>query len=270
MLTYNKIKIEKETKSGNSFSIALLSDLHMDSRKYIGEKLKRKLEDVEYLMVFGDIADWILHNDERYQPENDAKYPSRDDFLIERIEYVANGLSKLGPKVLFLSMGNHEAGVLKRHGVNPVSLLADQLQCQHGGYAGIVDLMLRAAADRWLRCRIGFHHGRWGGVNDKGYSGAKRFFDTFDRCDVCVFGHNHAARLDAVTRLTVENGTYNPYHVPIINCSSQVSSVQDGSVTSYEVVHGYSPAPNVVNILKLIVRCTHGYWFFDKEVIVRM
>lgn len=268
-MKYSTVTVEGELKSGDSISIAVLSDLHVDSTKFNLHDLKEKLSDVDYAVILGDVADWITHKDDRFLPENDAT-PAADAFLSKRIEYVYGIMRSLGPKILFIGYGNHETSLIKHVGVDPLAELCKSLGCELGGYCGTLDVVGRTVGGRSVRFRLGYHHGRWGGYNDKGYSGAKRFFDSFEGYDAFAYGHNHASRCDVIRRLSVSGSKHDVRDVLIINCSCQVNSVNGGSVASYEYVHGHAPVANVVNVLHLRARCSRGNWDFKKSLEIRM
>ncbi|MEM4203925.1 MAG: hypothetical protein QXS54_07640 [Candidatus Methanomethylicaceae archaeon] len=269
MLDYTAIVLDKTVKSGDSISIALLSDLHVDSAKFNEQGLAAALDGVDYMMIFGDLADWIFHSDPRYLPENDAA-PSGDAFVTKRIKRVASVLRSLPPKTIFISYGNHETAVVKHFGVDPIEEIAALLGCHSGKFAGTVDVIAQTVGGRMARCRIGYHHGRWGGHSDKGYSGAKRFFDAFEGYDVLAYGHNHASRCDVVSKVSLSGSRYVPRNIIMVNCSSQVQAISGGSVASYESVHGHALSPNVVNVLHLTAKCLSGNWYFRKSLEIRV
>lgn len=264
MIAYNEIRINSSLKSGEKIAIALLSDLHVDSAKFDQKQLAAKLEGVDYALIFGDVADWITHKDDRYLPENGIDVG--DAFISDALKYVETVLRTIGPKILFLAHGNHETSIIKLHGIDPMRELGRRLGCQVGAYTGTVDLLVGVTGGRSARLRIGYHHGRWGGFNDKGYSGAKRFFDAFEGYDVFCYGHNHASRCDVVRRIVLAGTKYATRDVIFVNCSCQVSPLNGGSLASYEIVHGHQLQPQVVNVLGVEARCVQGNWSLRKRL----
>ena len=269
MISYQEIRIDSNLSSGDKVSIALVSDLHVDSNKFSVGSFKEKLEGVDYMMIFGDVADWIFYNDKRFIPSNNA-IQTGDAFITDSIKYVSDLLLSLGPTIIFMGYGNHEMAVLKAHGVDPVVHIAEKIGCKTGGYTGTVNLVFGVAGKRVASLKLGYHHGRWGGFNDKGFSGAKRYFDAWEGYDVFVYGHNHASRCDVVKRISISGSKHIPRDILFVNCSSQVTPLHGGGVASYDVVSGYEIQPNVVNVLHLRAKCSHGIWSFKKSLEIRV
>jgi hypothetical protein len=247
--------IDINLRSGETFHLSCLSDLHVDSSSCDLDGLKRLAEERRKLpnhavIAIGDICDLVMPPDlKRYRPTaRSRKLDGRDDFLSAAIDMVVTELKDLKLNWHLVSPGNHEDDAMRHHGVDATSIIAHALKARRGGYWGILSYNIhmgnRNSSGRYhTACfRVAYHHGAWGGQLAKGYIGAQRFANCIEGWDVFLYGHCHHARLDNEIRINAEpkSKELREREVYLINCSSWTEPFsRDPRYPSYKERAGY-------------------------------
>lgn len=256
--------------STKEFAVSFLSDLHVDSPRCDFELLKEKLAKItekhehHRAIVIGDVGDFIVPSDyKRFSPSSTrAELATRDDFVVARAEYIAEKLAELPVTIDLIGRGNHEDEVVKRFGIDPLSIICSRIGCKVGWYEGIVSYTVEMGTHS-LVLAIAYHHGAWGGRYAKGYNGALDYFSQIEGWDIAVYGHNHASRADQERRIRFDSRTYtvSERNVYVVNCSSWVNgrdNTHPSQVTPYDVRRGYKRLPNVLNTVVVEPRASNG------------
>lgn len=263
----------------SEFAISFLSDLHVDSPRCNLGLLRSKLARIteaypnHHAILIGDIGDFILPFDmRRFSPSASRKnLATRDDFIIARAELIAEELKKLPVTIDLIGRGNHEDEVLKRYGIDPISIICSKLGCSAGWYEGCVIYRV-SISSKPCSITIVYHHGAWGGRLAKGYIGALDYFSQIEGWDIAVYGHNHMSRSDQERRISIDSRTHTVREkdVYIINCSSWVNG-RDGQaltdVTPYDVRRGLKRQPNTLNSVVVRPYVIEGHRGFRIELL---
>ena len=191
----------------------LMSDLHIGSANCREEIIRRDLEQAEALdadiHINGDVFDAILPSDKkRYNPTALASWAQGRANVVDAAIDRAMGL--LGPfagRIRMIGVGNHETAVEKHHGSDPVALLVNFMNREHGtaieygGYCGWLLYRFRTEGEglggQWRRFSIHYHHGS-GGASPitKGLIQHSRKTTWVEGADVIWMGHTHHRNVD--------------------------------------------------------------------------
>ncbi len=245
---------------GESFELVPVFDAHVGSAEAQEDLLVRhvnKCAKLENPMFFwgGDVLNCIYPGDTRYQEGLRRRYPQE---FMDRIEkrgvtesqYLQVDVEWLFEKFghlswLFAATGNHEYEFLKRHGVDPTSVLCSRFGMAHGSYDGW--LVIRAESKGKTNAssvsKIRYSHGSWGGVYARGELGAFRYGSVFEDWDLLLYGHYHGAKavshskISLTPRMRERRGTK-----WMINCGSlkMPGNKQD---PGWARVKGFMPTP---------------------------
>lgn len=262
----------------DEFAVSILSDLHLDSPRCNFEHLKSKLSSfsekfpIHRAIIIGDVGDFIVPGDvKRFSPSlSRPEIATRDDFIIARAEYIAEKLKELPVAIDVIGRGNHEDEVIKRFGIDPLSIICSKLGCSVGWYEGVVIYKVEISGQMRSLVFV-YHHGAWGGRLAKGYNGAVDYFSQIEGWDVAVYGHNHASRSDCERKVIIDSRTSSitERDVYIINCSSWVNGREprDNAVVPYDVRRGCKRLPNILNTVVARTNANEGVRKFLIKVI---
>lgn len=153
--------------------VALLSDLHIGSST---TKIERIVDDLQRakrldadILINGDVIDAILPGDmKRFTM---AALPKRlrcaDDVLQEQVEWAVEVLAPYATNIRQIGSGNHETAVEKRHHMDPITMIVDRLnqnhggRVAHGGICGFVRWHFKRSTHTWS-WKLYRHHGAGG------------------------------------------------------------------------------------------------------------
>jgi hypothetical protein len=185
------------TYSGEKWEqwVLLMSDEHFDSPDCDRSLLKRHHEEAKAknapIFKFGDIFDcmggkWDYRSSkEDVRPEYQVKdyfdAITRDAFKFYKDYDIA-----------FISDGNHEENVLKRHETDLIGNLAERLECKRGLYDGFIRFSFYNGSGASKR-HMDMYYNHGGGGNSpvtKGVISTNRRGVAYD-ADIFVSGHNH-------------------------------------------------------------------------------
>lgn len=204
--------------TGDKLRVYLLSDLHIGNVGCHQSMLKRHVAEIAadpdgYVMLLGDILDAVFVTDKRYSvaaTDKEMAYQMRNDLLNVQAEKAIELLSPLKGKVLACLIGNHEETVVKQSSVDPLRIVANELDAPYeAAYAAYVRLRVpmgvrQKTTKGGLNLDFYLHHGAGGGA----LSGAKinrveRRAGWFSSADVVASGHNHKRSITTNVSLSV-------------------------------------------------------------------
>jgi len=186
------------TYSGENWEqwVLLSSDIHFDSRvcdrKLLTKHFTQAKEKDAPIFVFGDFFDAMgTKKDPRSQMSHiRPEYTTKEGYL-NLISNDAIDFCKDYP-VAFVSEGNHEQNITKRHEIDIIELLCRGIDAKQGGWAGYLRLAF-TDANGSARRKFDLYYNHGGGGNSpvtKGTIQTNRRGVAFD-ADIFVSGHNH-------------------------------------------------------------------------------
>ena len=139
--------IEESILKGKTYQYAVFSDLHIGSKEFDSNSLKRDLQKCKdneaKVIINGDTMDLILLQDLKRASASRIKPTDGqiNQFIDEAVDILLPYVSIL----CIIGMGNHETSMIKHHGVNVLSWLIDKLnrekrngKIQEGHYQNFV------------------------------------------------------------------------------------------------------------------------------------
>ena len=139
--------IEELIRKGKTYQYAVFSDLHIGSKEFDGESLRRDLEKCKdedaKVIINGDTMDLILLQDLKRASASRIK---PDEGQINKfIEEATETLIPYVSQLCIIGMGNHETAMIKHHGVDVLAWLIERLnrekkngKIQEGHYQNFV------------------------------------------------------------------------------------------------------------------------------------
>jgi len=193
-------------------AISFFGDPHIGHNAKLTAQLKSDLDGAkergDVIVLWGDIADWILPSDRKrytsgqHNTDTDAAINKQVRQLVEFLKPYVNNIA-------IMKLGNHETAVIKYHHVDPMQMLVAQLNAIrdeklppifYGGYSmwWIVQLTskkqgVRDSPGKGKNVKFWLHHGAGGSSPvTKGAIDRARIYDTIT-ADVCIIGHKHTS-----------------------------------------------------------------------------
>jgi len=191
--------------------VMLSSDHHFDNKHADLRLLKRHLDKAverdALVMVFGDLFCAMQGKyDKRSSMEDIRPEHVGANYLNLIAQDAANFYAPYADRIVMVSEGNHETGILDHHGLHLLSILADKLnqkggQVQVGPYSGWVRFMFRMHKTAQNSVRLYYHHGAGGGGPvTKGVIQTNRQAVYLPDADIVVNGHTHDAWVLPIAR----------------------------------------------------------------------
>ena len=175
--------------------VLLMSDEHYDSKFCDRKLLKRHHEQAKErgapIFKFGDVFDCMGG---KYDPRTGKGDVRPEHNVKDYFDAITRDAAEFysGYDVAFISDGNHEENVLKRHETDLIGNLSRQLECARGSYSGFLRLSFtNSNGDGKRKFDVYYNHG--GGGNSpvtKGVISTNRRGVAYD-ADLFVSGHNH-------------------------------------------------------------------------------
>lgn len=184
-----------DVRVGEWHHLTPLSDLHMEAAGHDAHALEKlRVERTalpnHHVALIGDTGDWILPGDKRYRPAaGNSDVKGRDDYINAALEKQVETLSKWG-QVDWVTMGNHENTLLSKTGLDPIKLLARQLDAAYGGYCGFVRYKMHLVGGATQPFVVMYHHGAWTGKTAIPLA-AVQYAQQQEGWHVFLFGHSH-------------------------------------------------------------------------------
>jgi len=266
-------RIRINAKVGEWHYLTPISDAHLDSASCDVKELRRLLDERaklpnHRLISLGDLGDWILPKDmARYQPGvAQPQLRGIDDYINAAIAYHDEVLRN--HRFDLLASGNHEAAVLRHHGIDLTRLLAERMGAGHGGYCGYLIYTMMSPSGKTADLSILYHHGRWGGRVIKGFGGMRDWARMFDGWDLCLAGHNHQSVVHKETRLrprcsrstTTQELTHRDVYMAF--CGTHMRSYHEspGSGPRYEEIAAHAPIAIGAPLVKFRLLYHNARW----------
>jgi hypothetical protein len=192
----------------------LLSDPHFDSaqcnRQLFSRHLKQAIDKDAPIIICGDFFDAMQGKwDKRSSWSSIRPEHHGEDYLDRLVDTAAEYLKPYAKNIYLLSYGNHETSIIKRHQVDLIQRLAQELKrmgspVMVGTYSGAVQFRFHMTP-RKAKTKIGgqqgtalmaYHHGYGGGgAVTKGFIDHSRT-RSHVHADIYFSGHIHYRNLD--------------------------------------------------------------------------
>ena len=192
--------------------VMLSSDHHFDNihcdRALLKRHLDKAVERDAMIYVFGDIycAMQGKYDKRSDRTELRPEYAHTNKYLDALVETAGEFYGPYADRIAMLSEGNHETGILDRHGVSLLSNLAHVLNKQGGAvqvgpYSGWARLLFKSNGSRRQSIRIAYHHGAGGGGPvTRGVIQTNRQAVYLPDADIVVNGHTHDGWIVPIAR----------------------------------------------------------------------
>lgn len=139
--------IEEPIRKGKVYQYAVFSDLHIGSKEFDGESLKRDLEKCKdndaKVIINGDTMDLILMQD--LKRASASRIKPEEGQINQFIEEACEALIPYVAQLCIIAQGNHETAMIKHHGVDVLAWLIERLnrekkngRIQEGHYQNFV------------------------------------------------------------------------------------------------------------------------------------
>lgn len=139
--------IEEPIRKGKIYQYAVFSDLHIGSKEFDGESLKRDLEKCKdndaKVIINGDTMDLILMQD--LKRASASRIKPEEGQINQFIEEACEALIPYVAQLCIIAQGNHETAMIKHHGVDVLAWLIERLnrekkngRIQEGHYQNFV------------------------------------------------------------------------------------------------------------------------------------
>ena len=125
-------RIDMNMMAGDEVCFFLANDLHLDHPKCNRELLTEHLDEIKrrngYILLNGDLFCIMQGKFDKRGNKGDARPEDNTDTYFDSIvDNAANFLKPYAKNILFMGLGNHETGVIKRLETNLINRLAEKL-----------------------------------------------------------------------------------------------------------------------------------------------
>jgi hypothetical protein len=203
-LARNVLVVDMDISLGWEQWFLLSSDRHRDNQfcavdletKHL--KLARARE--AKILDFGDMfcamqGKWDPRSDNKQLPE----CLRGNDYLNLLIDHHVDAYEDYKDEFIFASHGNHETGILKKHGFDLTKELCKRMGWYSGAYAGWIKFIFRYAGRSWSRVAYYNHGYGGGGPVTKGVIQTNRM-TAYAEADIIISGHTHDQWVVPLTR----------------------------------------------------------------------
>jgi len=204
------IKVERTSKSsvrafidvpsgGLDWSLLLRSDAHHDNAHCEQDLEKRHLDQARAKGAgVLDIGDLFCAMQGTFDPRQDKdqlrQEDSRNDYFDRLVDNAAKFYRPYAKHFLMMSPGNHEKGVLKRHGTDLTRRLGEALGVPVGTYQGWFILSFKIHGTHYTSFKMRYTHGYGGGGPvTKDLIQLNRQLAVVEDADFFLSGHTHDA-----------------------------------------------------------------------------
>lgn len=201
--------IKFDYSKSKKFLIGLFSDTHIDEGNFNKSLFNDHIESVcnnnGRIFFNGDMGNFITKNDrKRYVHSRDKT--KRDSQILEQIDYIVTILKPYVDYIFYMGIGNHEVSVIKYNTVNPLFMIAKDLnvfrnknlpRIHLGDYQGFINCFFHYGDKRAISRYIIYRHHGLGGLSPvtKGMIDFSRINLGFD-ADCYWIGHKHNQFVD--------------------------------------------------------------------------
>lgn len=198
------LRINQDKKMLKLFAFG---DTHMDSRLYDAQAfqhdMRRAKKEGRRCITTGDIFNAVKLNDPRYMKHTLHKrfMDSGDDAVMDAIvDYAFTQIDPYFDMIDVMSIGNHEATMIKHDGTNLVTRLIKMLNDKHSHeshriqygtnmYYLVYRFRIKATSTKLYTILV--HHGTANMGKSKGLSCVSKFREAGYIYDLFLFGHGH-------------------------------------------------------------------------------
>lgn len=195
---HKSIRYESRT---DTVRLYLLSCTHLGSRHTKERELRRLVIQIRddpaaWWIHLGDVCEWIGRRDKRHDEEEMAHWLwGHQDIAKAQRDYAAEMFGCIGPKLLAMCEGNHEAAIYQHEDTEVYKELAGRLTPDKVclGHRGLLNLAFRRgdAGATWVM-RLFLSHGSGGGQSDGAVPNrVMRIARAVEGVDVVAVGHYH-------------------------------------------------------------------------------
>jgi len=270
MINNDAIVLDHYVKRDWSQPYFFIADIHFDSpkcnRKLLTRLLKQAKASNAYIMIFGDFFDCMGG---KYDPRTNkgdvlAKYQGKNYFDLI-IEDAVECFEPYKENIKFISTGNHEFTVTKKHEFSMIDRFTSQLNPSiiKGDYAGFVRFKFENAAGGRRSSKIMYYtHGSSGNSPvTKGVIKINRRMVTID-ADIFVSAHLHQPWNVPTTRIKLSMSNkvikYEQEHI-------QLPSFKE--IGDWETRGELGSAPSGGYWVKFFTQYINNKTFIDQDVI---
>ena len=213
-LSAQVLETVSKVKGGSTVRTLFLSDLHLDNPHCSRELLTKHLNEAKArkakVFVFGDLFCAMQGKyDPRGSKANIRPEHNVPNYLDALVDSAYEYLKPWKELIMFISPGNHETSILKRHETNLTERLCQLLKCHTGSYAGWVLMKFEETEGHGYTIPVAYHHGYGGGGPvTKDVIQASRKAVYLPDAKIMVSGHTHDRWIFPIyrERINLKNG----------------------------------------------------------------
>lgn len=234
------------------------SDLHIGSDTFNHREFKRKMDWARDMnarvAMIGDIGEFIVRQDmKRYSPSGIKSHIATVDPQLDAFfEEGADVLSPYADIIDIFTYGNHEASIIKYHGIDPLKNLAMRIfqrtgiNINIGGYRGAIFHKFDMSTKFSINHVTYYYHGAGGNAPvTKGMIDFNRLRNNY-LADLFVTAHKHHKIADTGDPIVTWNSVGNPEmrEVKAVQLGTFKGNIeaQSSNPTGFEDMHNFSPS----------------------------
>lgn len=232
------IRFAEPVKPGFSQDVFLGSDVHWDSvhclRRLFRKHMVQAKERNAPVLLFGDAIDGMQSQGDRRSSKDELDPAYKFSDYLDRLVYeTAQEWQEFSDNIALVSMGNHEASLLKHNETNVAARLAREISAEFMGFSGYVRFMFSGATGNRTKRVLRFAHSRGGNSPvTRGVIGTNRRSVWNDGVDVHVTGDIHQKWLMLTPSVQMADSgrviVKNVYHVQTGTYQSSFDPESDG------------------------------------------
>lgn len=183
----HKYEFNEEIFQQNGLTIIPITDVHLGSKHANIPYFKAFVDHILAVpncvtILNGDLAEIATKiSVGSAMFEEDIHIPEQLELLAEILKPLADA-----GKILGMGPGNHEERVAQMIGINPMQMLAKELNVPYFGYQGFFKVVVNN-----LPYKIAFHHGTGGGSTSGSKTNSAERMNKVVLADLYVSGHTH-------------------------------------------------------------------------------
>jgi len=254
--------IEEPILKGKTYQYAVFSDLHIGSKEFDGESLKRDLEKCKdnnaKVIINGDTMDLILMQD--LKRASASRIKPNEGQVNQFIEEAVDVLLPYVAQLCIIGQGNHESSLIKHHGIDVLAWLIEILnrekkngKIQQGHYQNFVRINFLDTKNNYkLGARYTIYMSHGSGQNASVTKGMIDFnrIAVANEADLYLIGHKHNHLVTTMPSATVSDDdkleVRNRIAVQTPSYTYQINSAKDNAwIDSF---YGKQAAPGFARI----------------------
>lgn len=203
--------VRMEVSAGWRQRFLIRSDAHHDNQHCDQVQERKHLEQAKAcgagIFDFGDLFCAMQGKWDRRADQDQLREELRgNDYLNRLVEYAAPFYEPYKDNFVLLTPGNHETGVVKRHGYNLTQALCDRLGCRMGTYASWIGFRFTINKTKRQTLWMYAHHGYGGGGPvTRGVIQTNRMAVYLPDATLVYTGHTHDEWIVTIQRQRISN-----------------------------------------------------------------